>query len=223
MGCICSKSLQSSQGKNNGIDDHIKIDTDNFIETNYPVFSPDFYSKKHKNIQKIYTEMTTENYQQVFKVNKIFITLNFQQNISTVVEIEKIFSKIFKKHLKKQEFKECNMEQMREFIEKYNSLFNIDSSSWFQSTPTTDIFIRAEKSGENKIKTLSMFYEKNGLNLKCNTTNFEKIKIPFEERNDIKPNEVVEIYNQSKKEFLFDTNIETFYYDGNISENNYDY
>ena len=160
MGCICSKSLPKGQGKNNGIDDHIKIDTDNFIETNYPVFSPDFYSKKHKNIQKIYTEMTTENYQQVFKVHKIFITLNFQQNISTVLEIEKVFSKRSKKHLKKQEFKECNMEQMREFIEKYNSLFDIDSSSWFQSTPTTDIFIRAEKRPENKIKLCLCFMKK---------------------------------------------------------------
>ena len=168
MGCICSKSLPKGQGKNNGIDDHIKIDTGNFIETDYPIFYPDFYSKKYKNIQKVYTEIATLNYEQVFKVYKIFITLNFLQNISNVVEIEKVFTNNggVKKHLKKQEFKECSMEQMREFIEKYNSLFDIDSSSWFKSTPTTDIFIRSEKNGNNKIKTLTMFYEKKALNLK---------------------------------------------------------
>ena len=158
--CICSSPLPIGQSKKNGIDDHIKIDTYDFIETDYPIFYPDFYSKKYKNIQKVYTEITAENYALVFKVHKIFITLNFQQNISTVVEIEKVFSKGIKKHLKKQEFKECSMEQMRQFIEKYNKSFDIDSSSWFKSIPTTDIFIRSEKSGKNKIKTLSMFYEK---------------------------------------------------------------
>jgi len=115
------------------------------------------------------------------------------------------------------------MEQMRQFIEKYNSSFDIDSSDWFKSAPTTDIFIRAEKNEKNKIKTLSMFYEKKGLNLKYNTTNFEKVKIPNEERNDIKPNKVVEIYNNCKREFQYDNNLENFYFDGNISENNYDY
>ena len=222
--CICPKSSKIGQKKNNGIDDHIKIDTDDFNEADYPVFYPDFYSKKYKNIQKVYTEITIVNYALVFKVYKIFITLNFKQNISTIVELEKVYYKGgVKKHLKKQEFKECNMEQMSQFIEKYNSAFDIDSSSWFKSTPTTDIFIRSEKNEKNKIKTLSMFYEKKGLNLKYNTTNFEKVKIPNEERNDIKPNKVVEIYNNCKKEFQYDNNLENFYFDGNISENNYDY
>ena len=44
-----------------------------------------------------------------------------------------------------------------------------------------------------------------------------------EERNDIKPNEVVEIYNNCKKEFKYDTNLEIFYFDGTISENDYLY
>ena len=141
--CIDPCPKPNKKRMKNGIDDHIKIDTDDFIETDYPIFYPDFYSKKYKNIQKVYTEIATVNYEQVFKVYKIFITLNFLQNISNVVEIEKEFNKgIVTKHLKKQEFKECTMEQMREFIEKYNSLFDIDSSSWFKSTPTTDIFIR---------------------------------------------------------------------------------
>ena len=179
--CICSSSLPNGQRKKNGIDDHIKIDSDDFIETDYPIFYPDFYSKKYKNIQKVYTEITKANNELVFKIHKIFITLNFKQNISTVVEIEKEFHKGIKKHLIKQEFKECSMEQMRQFIEKYNSSFDIDSSNWFKSTPTTDIFIRSEKNEKNKIKTLSMFYEKKGLNLKYNTTNFERVKIPNEE------------------------------------------
>lgn len=192
---ICSCCLPNGQRKQDGIDNHIKIDADEFNETDYSIFFPDFYSKKYKNIQKVYTEITTANHSLVFKVHKIFITLNFKQNISTVVEIEKVFTNGVKKHLKKQEFKECSMEHIRQFIEKYNSLFDIDSSSWFKSTPTTDIFIRSEKFGENKIKTLSMFYEKKGLNLKYNTTNFEKVKMPNEEIKDIKPNKVVEIYN----------------------------
>ena len=159
--CICPKSSKIGQKKNNVIDDHIKIDTNDFNEADYPVFYLDFYSKKYKNIQKVYTEIKIVNYALVFKVYKIFITLNFKQNISTIVEIEKVFSKGgVKKHLKKQEFKECTMEQMRQFIEKYNSSFDIDSSDWFKSTPTTDIFIRSEKNEKNKIKTLSMFYEK---------------------------------------------------------------
>ena len=182
MGCLGSGPLPEEQRKKNPIDDHIKIDTDDFVETDYPIFYPHFYSKKHKNIQKVYTECVMENYVMVFKIHKIFITLNFQQKISTVVEIEKIITEGIKKHLKKQEFKGCHIEQMREFIEKYNSSFDIDASSWFKSTPTTDIFIRSEKSGKNKIKTLSMFYEKKGLKLKYDTTNFEKVKIPNEEK-----------------------------------------
>ena len=109
--CIDPCPKPNKKRMKNGIDDHIKIDTDDFIETDYPIFYPDFYSKKYKNIQKVYTEITAENYALVFKVHKIFITLNFQQNISTVVEIEKVFSKGIKKHLKKQEFKECSMEK----------------------------------------------------------------------------------------------------------------
>ena len=52
MGCICSSSLPKNQRTNNGTD----YDTDNFIETDYPIFFPNFYSKRYKNILKIYTE-----------------------------------------------------------------------------------------------------------------------------------------------------------------------
>ena len=107
MGCICSSSLPKNQRTNNGTD----YDTDNFIETDYPIFFPNFYSKRYKNILKIYTEFTTENNQQVFKVHKIFITLNFKENKSTVIEIEKEYSKESKKHLKKQQLYGCSMSQ----------------------------------------------------------------------------------------------------------------
>ena len=100
--CIDPCPKPNKKRMKNGIDDHIKIDTDDFIETDYPIFYPDFYSKKYKNIQKVYTEIATVNYEQVFKVYKIFIILNFLQNISNVVEIEKEFNKgIVTKHLKK--------------------------------------------------------------------------------------------------------------------------
>ena len=92
MGCLGSDTLPADQKRQNIKDDHIKIDTDDFVESDYPIFSPNFYSKKYKNIQKVYTECVIENYTEVFKIHKIFITLNFQQNISTVVEIEKVIT-----------------------------------------------------------------------------------------------------------------------------------
>ena len=52
MGCLGSDPLPEEQRKKNPIDDHIKIDTDDFVETDYPIFYPHFYPKKHKNIQK---------------------------------------------------------------------------------------------------------------------------------------------------------------------------
>ena len=50
--CICSSPLPIGQSKKNGIDDHIKIDTYDFIETDYPIFYPDFYSKNTKTFKK---------------------------------------------------------------------------------------------------------------------------------------------------------------------------
>jgi hypothetical protein len=39
------------------------------------------------------------------------------------------------------------------------------------------------------------------------------VNIPNEEKKDIKPNEVVNIYNESLSEFNLDTNHEIFYFD----------
>ena len=87
----------------------------------------------------------------MFKIHKIFITLNFQQNISTVVEIEKVITEGIKQHLKKQEFQGTTIELLRQYIEKYNSIFNIDSSTWFKSTPTTDILYMRKYIGRFNI------------------------------------------------------------------------
>ena len=176
MGCLGSKTLPDDQAKKNEENKHIIIDTDNFIETDYPIFSPDFYSKKHKNIQKVYTELIVDNYTDIYKIHKIFITIDFQKNLSTVTEIEKVIGNETKLHLTKQEFKGCRINKMRPFIEKYNSIFNIICSDWLTSTPTTDIFIKSEKNDKNEIKTLCMFYEKKGLKLKCSSTNYKKYK-----------------------------------------------
>ena len=223
MGCLGSKTLPDDQAKKNEENKHIIIDTDNFIETDYPIFSPDFYSKKHKNIQKIYTELIVDNYTDIYKIHKIFITIDFQKNISTVTEIEKVIGNETKQHLTKQEFKGCRINKMRPFIEKYNSIFNIICSDWLTSTPTTDIFIKSEKNDKNEIKTLCMFYEKKGLKLKCSSTNIKNTNIPKEEKKDVKPNELVNMYNECLGEFNLDTNHEIFYFDGNISKINYDY
>ena len=115
--------------------------------------------KKIKHQKSVYG-ITVENYAEIYKIHKIFITIDFQKKISTVKEIEKAIGNEIKQHLTKQEFKGCNINQMRSFIEKYNSTFNITSTDWLKTTSTTDIFIKSEKNDKNEIKTLSMFYEK---------------------------------------------------------------
>ena len=160
MGYLGSNNLPDTQENKKEVNEHIIIDTDNFIEADYPIFNPDYYSKKYKNIKKVYTESTVENYAEIYKIHKIFITIDFQKKISTVIEIEKAIGNEIKQHLTKQEFKGSNINQMRSFIEKYNSTFNITSTDWLKTTSTTDIFIKSEKNDKNEIKTLSMFYEK---------------------------------------------------------------
>ena len=54
MGCLGSDTLPEDQKRQKIIDAHIKIDTDDFVESDFPIFSPNFYSKKYKNIQKVY-------------------------------------------------------------------------------------------------------------------------------------------------------------------------
>jgi hypothetical protein len=189
MGCLGSNILPDDQAKKNEENEHIIIDTDNFIESDYPIFNPDYYSKKYKNIKKVYTELIVDNYIDIYKIHKKFITIDFQKKISTLTEIEKVISNETKLRLTKQEFNGCSINQLRPFIEKYNSTFNIISSDWFKTKPTTDIFIKSEKNDKNEIKTLSMFYEKKGLNLKCISTNLKNTKIPKKEKKDVKPNE----------------------------------
>ena len=111
-------------------------------------------------------------------MHKIFINLDFKQNISTVIEIEKVITNGIKEHLINQQFNGCSIEQMRQYIAKYNSIFNIDSSTWFETEPTTDIFIRSEIKDKKETKTVLIFYDKKSQNLRYNLMNISKIETP---------------------------------------------
>lgn len=189
------------------------FETDDFEDEDYPVFQPNFYEKYIQNIKKTYNDWVYENNEEVIKIHRIYISLNFKENKTTVIEIEKLACQNYKKHLKKQIINGCSLDNVKPLLEKYNSIFKIDSSRWYQVRPTTDIYIMSEKTNEDEIQSFQVFYEKD-----TSKVNFYKTNIDYGNTNtsngvlnNLKPDGVVKKYNDLKSEFI-DRHPEKFNY-----------
>jgi len=209
MGCLGSNTVASTENTNpnhininfNSDDENNYIDTDDFRIGDFPLFQPNFYNKNIKNIKKVYEERTNEGNNTISKIHKIFIIVNYEvKRITSIeIEIEKSGNQILRKHLKKLIYHGCFLDNVKILLEKYNSIFGVDSSLWYQSNPSTDIYIKAEKNN-NIIKSFQMFYEKDTSTLKVN----KKMKYhqsdtsSSEEFYNIKPEGVVSKYNELK-------------------------
>ena len=211
MGCLESNPQESNNYNNNNYNNRNNvmstqdyIDTDKFNEGSFPHFKYNFFEKYIKNINKVYEERILEGNNNIDKIHKIYIIINYKENKTTSIEIEKenLNDVLLKKHLKKRIYNGCSLDNINLLLEKYNSIFKIDSTEWYQSKETTDIYIKAEKDTKNIIKYFQMFYEKDTQTLKVNkivkyniadASSKEEFQVT-----DNDPNMVVQKYNEFK-------------------------
>ena len=198
------------------------VDTDDFKEEDFPHFQNNFYDKNIKNIKKVYEERINEGNNLLIKIHKILVTINYANHSTTNIriEIEKKDGQIVKKHLNRISFNyECSLDKLKKLLELYNSRFKIDSRQWYHSKPSTDIYIKVEKTNNNLFKIFEMFYEKDISKLKSNklirfgnTENSSESIYSY-----IKPGEVVKKYNELKSIF-YDNKPEIFNYSENSNK-----
>ena len=146
MGCSDSFCLSDKQNKvpnQNYINQNQNylMDTFNFNIDDFPVFEKNFYSKNVQNIKKVYSELLFDNDSPIQKLHKIFITRDFNENKTTIIQIEVLNSNLYQLRLTKQKINGCNIEILRPFIENFNDIFNINSANWYYQNDTTDIYI----------------------------------------------------------------------------------
>ena len=189
------------------------VDTDDFNEGDFPHFQPNYYDKNIKNIKKVYEERINEGNNIKVKIHKILILINYvERNTTTIqIEIEKLDGRTINKHLTELFYNECSLDNVRTLIEKYNSLFKIDSRQWYKSKSSSDIYIKAEKINNKLFKIIKMFYEKDISRLtfnkiiKCgNSENSSEVIY-----SNITPWEIVRKYNELKS-IYYDNNPEIF-------------
>ena len=102
----------------------IDLDTADFKEENYPLFSSNFFEKFIKNIRKTIIE---KNQDGSFKVHKLCVTLDYNKKITKIVKIEKDSSG--QKHLIQKFLKgECSLEKVKEDLVKYNDEYHIETN-----------------------------------------------------------------------------------------------
>ena len=215
MGCSNSFASKSNDDNNpnyiNNNDNN--VDTDDFNEGDFPHFQPYFYDKNIKNIKKVYEERINEGNNIKVKIHKILILINYvERNTTTIqIEIEKLDGRTINRHLTQLFYKECSLDNVRTLIEKYNSLFKIDSRQWYKSKSSSDIYIKAEKINNKLFKIIKMFYEKDISRLTFNKI----IKCGNSENSseatysNINPWEIVRKYNELKS-IYYDNNPEIF-------------
>ena len=211
MGCLDSRSIMSNENANSNNlidvqdDGNEYVDTDNFREEDYPLFQLNFFDKNIKNIKKVYEEITSSGNNTIIKTHKIFITIKYQEKrmTSVEIEIERVNGQVVKKHLKKLIYHGCYIDNIRILLEKYNSTFNIDSSRWYQSKDSTDIYVKAEKDKNNVSKSFQMYYEKDTPTLKINKKiNYHGSDVSSEEEcPNIQPTDVIKKYNELKSQY----------------------
>ena len=112
MGCFESNSPKSNKNKNrnNIMSTQDYIDTDKFNEGSFPHFRYNFFEKYIKNINKVYEERILEGNNNIDKIHKIYIIINYKENKTTSIEIKKenLNDVLLKKHLKKRIYNGCS-------------------------------------------------------------------------------------------------------------------
>jgi len=152
----------------------------NCKEKEYPLFQKNFWFDYIQNINKIYAERLIDTQgNHILMTHKIYLTLNYKENRMAIIQIEekKLYDIKSKSESKEysiniQVLNGCSLEYLRDYIERYNGKFKIDSSKWFNINKTTDIIIKVEKT-DNEIKGFEMMYDK-----KASTLNYHKIDNP---------------------------------------------
>ena len=185
-------------------------DTDKFYIDDYPVFGDYFYLKDFQNIKKVYSELLFDNGRPIEKLHKIFITRDFSREKTTITQIEILDGSIHQQRLTEQTIYGCNIEILRPFIEKFNDIYGINSADWYYQNDTTDIYIKSEIDYQNRVNTFIMFYNKDVKNINFVSTDFIGNHFSKGERTNVKPNEVVHIYNKFKSGFEIDNQPQTF-------------
>ena len=208
----------TNQGNNNYSNAIIKeqekrkdsiFETDSFEEEDYPFFQDNYYEKYIKNIRKDFLEYMDDDDGIYYNHHRIYITINYKENITTITEID-ISDKIdMTRHLKKQILYDCPYEKVKPYIEKYNSIFMIDTNLWEKQKATTDIYVKAEN--ENGLKKLEMFYEKDISFLKFYKIN-NNGSFSSGTSSLINPKGVVDKYNSLKEDFTVFRRPEIFHY-----------
>ena len=215
MGCSDSFCLSDKQNQVLLVPNQNQInlkDTDKFYIDDYPVFGDYFYLKDFQNIKKVYSELLFDNDRPIEKLHKIFITRDFSTDKTTITQIEVLNGYLYQQRLTVQTINGCNIEILRPFIENFNDIFNINSANWYYQNDTTDIYIKSEIEYQNRVNTFIMFYKKDIKNLNFVSTDFIGNHYSKGERTDVKPNEVVNIYNKFKSGFEIDNQPQIFHY-----------
>ena len=75
MGYLGSNNLPDTQENKKEVNEHIIIDTDNFIEADYLIFNPDYYSKKNKTSKKCIRNQPSKIMPKFIKFTKYLLLL----------------------------------------------------------------------------------------------------------------------------------------------------
>jgi len=138
----------------------IGIETTEFNEENYPIFSSNFFEKFIKNIRKIIIEKCQDG---TFKVHKLFVTLDYDKKITKIVKIEKDSNG--QKHLIQNFLRgECSLEKVKGDLEKYNNEYHIETNKLLESPQTTHIYVISQKEN-NSFTTYLFIYDKQNAQL----------------------------------------------------------
>ena len=207
MGCSDSNAMKVKSNNN------YYVDTEEFNEKYFTMFEYDFSLTENQSIKKIYTEILMENNEPIIKTHKIFIIRNFFEKKTYIIQIELVGGKNPKKHLINQKISGTSIDKVTQYIEKYNDIFQIDAKDvYYYSQYIIDIYIKSEKDDQNKIKTLIMFYKKENNNVSFIYTDFKNLHFSRGAKSNIKPNGVIDLYNESQSRFEVDDIQQKYYH-----------
>ena len=154
-----------------------------------------------------------ENNEPIIKTHKIFITRNFFEKKTYIIQIELVGGKNPKKHLINQQISGTSIDKVTQYIDKYNDIFQIDAKDvYYYSKYIIDIYIKSEKDDQNKIKTLIMFYKKEYNNVSFIYTDFKNLHFSRGAKSNIKPNGVIDLYNELQSRFEVDDIQQKYYH-----------
>ena len=177
----------------------IDLDTADFKEENYPLFSSNFFEKFIKNIRKTIIE---KNQDGTFKVHKLFVTLDYNKKVTKIVKIEKESNG--QKHLIQKFLKgECSLEKVKDDLVKYNDEYHIDTNQLLKGPQTTDIYVISQKEN-GTFNTHLISYDKKTAVL--SVTTFKGNNNGYSSSNssmtNLGPEQIVEKYNEYASKFL---------------------